>query len=64
MQTIEFDLQVFLPFLQAAVLRLVFLSSEVDDINTKRRITKTLNVVVEHAGQHVCQQFITPAVCS
>jgi hypothetical protein len=62
-QTIEFDIQIFLPFLHDAVSRLVYLTSQVDDVNTKRGIAKALNVVVERAGEHVCSSTFSDALC-
>ena len=52
-QTVEFDLNVFLPVLPAAVTELLRLISEADTVESKRRILGTLNVVIERAGQHV-----------
>jgi hypothetical protein len=52
-QTLEFELSVFLPFLQTAVARLVQIEQEADDNTTKRRIAKAINILIERAGQHV-----------
>lgn len=57
-QTIEFNVEVFLPFLPIAVPELLQLIAEADTMETKRRILGTLNVVIERAGTHVSSSLL------
>ena len=56
-QTISFEPPVFLPHLPAAVWQLVTLAGEVEEFETKRRVTNSLNVVIERMGTLV-QSFL------
>ncbi|KAI6134978.1 ARM repeat-containing protein [Pisolithus croceorrhizus] len=51
--TVSFDITVFAPFLPAAVTELVRLMHEVDTIEMKRRLAKSLNVIIERADLHI-----------
>ncbi|KAK7054202.1 importin N-terminal domain-containing protein [Favolaschia claudopus] len=51
--TIEFDISVFVPYLPHAVDRLVHLMSEADTFEIKRRIDYTLNAVIEQSGERI-----------
>lgn len=51
--TVSFDITVFAPFLPVAVTELVRLMHEVDTIEMKRRLAKSLNVIIEHADSHI-----------
>lgn len=51
--TLEFDVEVFLPFLHTSIVELLRLLDEADSIESKRRILTTLNVVIERAGAHI-----------
>ncbi|KAJ7068412.1 armadillo-type protein [Mycena amicta] len=53
LDTLEFDIGVFAPFLPDAVAELVKLLGEVDTFETKRRVDYTLNVVIEQAGERI-----------
>ncbi|KAF7355443.1 Importin N-terminal domain-containing protein [Mycena sanguinolenta] len=49
--TIEFDINVFAPYLSAAVTELVLLLGQADTLEIKRRIDYTLNAVIEQSGE-------------
>ncbi|KAI6163060.1 ARM repeat-containing protein [Pisolithus thermaeus] len=51
--TVSFDITVFAPFLPVAVTELVRLMHEVDTIEMKRRLAKSLNVIIERADSHI-----------
>lgn len=51
--TVSFDITVFAPFLPVAVTELVRLMHEVDTIEMKRRLARSLNVIIEHADSHI-----------
>ncbi|KAJ7180251.1 armadillo-type protein [Mycena crocata] len=51
--TLEFDINVFAPFLARAVAELVKLLGEADTLEMKRRIDYTLNVVIEQSGERI-----------
>ncbi|KIP12739.1 hypothetical protein PHLGIDRAFT_97377 [Phlebiopsis gigantea 11061_1 CR5-6] len=51
--TIEFEVDVFLPFLPVTVAELLSLIAEADTMETKRRVLGTLNVVIERAGINI-----------
>ncbi|KAI6047441.1 ARM repeat-containing protein [Pisolithus marmoratus] len=50
---ISFDITVFAPFLPVAVTELVRLMHEVDTMEMKRRLAKSLNVIIEHADSQI-----------
>ena len=52
-QTVEFDVQTFQPFLGDFVTELLRLMAEVDTLESKTRLTKALNMVIERAGNRV-----------
>lgn len=56
-QTIEFDINVFAPYLPDAVKQLVLLLGEADTLEIKRRIDYTLNAVIEQSGERVILSF-------
>ncbi|KAJ7368449.1 armadillo-type protein [Mycena albidolilacea] len=51
--TIEFDINVFAPYLPDAVKQLVLLLGEADTLEIKRRIDYTLNAVIEQSGERI-----------
>ncbi|KAG1752648.1 ARM repeat-containing protein [Suillus paluster] len=51
--TVDFDIDVFTPFLPAAVTELVRLMGEADTMEVKQRLAKSLNVVIERAGSRI-----------
>nr|GAT59975.1 predicted protein [Mycena chlorophos] len=51
--TLEFDVEVFTPYLPDIVSELVKLLGEADTFETKRRVDYTLNVVIEQAGERI-----------
>ncbi|KAF7301791.1 Importin N-terminal domain-containing protein [Mycena indigotica] len=51
--TLEFNIEVFAPFLPDVVSELVKLLGEVDTFEMKRRVDYTLNVVIEQAGERI-----------
>ncbi|KAI0938258.1 hypothetical protein AcV5_001092 [Taiwanofungus camphoratus] len=48
--TVDFDVDTFAPFLPTAVNQLVRLTAEADTLESKRRIASSLNAVIERAG--------------
>jgi len=52
-QTVKFDVQTFQSFLGDFVTELVLLTAEADTLESKIRLTKTLNIVIERAGNRV-----------
>jgi hypothetical protein len=58
-QTVGFQLEYFAPFLPVAVAELVRLIGEADTFEGKRRISHSLNVVIEQAGSRVSLSFIS-----
>ncbi|KAF7332027.1 Importin N-terminal domain-containing protein [Mycena kentingensis (nom. inval.)] len=54
LDTLEFKIEVFTPFLPKVVAELVALLGEVDTFEMKRRVDYTLNVVIEQAGDEIC----------
>ncbi|KAG2154931.1 ARM repeat-containing protein [Suillus bovinus] len=48
--TVQFDIDVFAPYLPTAVTELVKLMGEADTMEAKQRLAKSLNVVIECAG--------------
>lgn len=51
--TVDFDIDVFVPYLPTAVIELVKLMGEADTIEVKQRLAKSLNVVIERAGPRI-----------
>lgn len=51
--TVEFDIDVFVPYLPTAVTELVKLIGEADTMEAKQRLAKSLNVVIECAGVRI-----------
>ncbi|KAJ6628769.1 armadillo-type protein [Mycena sp. CBHHK59/15] len=51
--TLEFDINVFTPYLPMAVSELVRLLGEADTLEMKRRVDYTLNVVIEQSGERI-----------
>ncbi|KAJ7507960.1 armadillo-type protein [Mycena galericulata] len=51
--TLEFDINVFAPYLPAAVTQLMKLLGEADTLEIKRRIDYTLNAVIEQSGERI-----------
>ncbi|KAG1815549.1 ARM repeat-containing protein [Suillus subaureus] len=51
--TVNFDIDVFVPYLPTAVIELVKLMGEADTMEAKQRLAKSLNVVIECAGPRV-----------
>ncbi|KAF7352662.1 Importin N-terminal domain-containing protein [Mycena venus] len=51
--TIEFDINVFAPYLSDAVSELVRLLGEADTLEIKRRVDYTLNAVIEQSGERI-----------
>ncbi|KZT19271.1 ARM repeat-containing protein [Neolentinus lepideus HHB14362 ss-1] len=50
---IDFDPEVFAPFLPATIKELITLVGEADNLESKRRIVNTLNVVIDRSGTHI-----------
>ncbi len=53
-QSLNFDGNSFAPFLPPVVTSLVQLTAEADSLEAKRRITDSLNTVIERAESRVC----------
>ena len=53
-QTVEFQIDPFRPFLPMTIEELLRLIDEAESTESKRRILGTLNVVMERAETHVC----------
>ncbi|KAJ7129521.1 armadillo-type protein [Mycena epipterygia] len=51
--TLEFDINVFAPYLPRAVAELVKLLGEADTLEIKRRVDYTLNAVIEQSGERI-----------
>ncbi|EIN10324.1 ARM repeat-containing protein [Punctularia strigosozonata HHB-11173 SS5] len=51
--SIDFDPNVFEPYLQTAVTELLRLTSEVDSLESKRRVAQSLNVVIERVEERI-----------
>lgn len=62
-QTVNFDMAVFSPFLPAAVTELVKLMHEVDTTEMKRRLAKSLNVIIEQSDSHITPHVQMVAEC-
>lgn len=63
LQTVGFELSVFLPHLPAAVAQLLQLTAEADTFETKRRVMKTLNIVIERAELQVHSSLTRGCIC-
>ncbi|KAI0796611.1 ARM repeat-containing protein [Abortiporus biennis] len=48
--TIDFDVEIFAPYLPVVVSELIRLTAEADTLESKRRISNSLNAVIERAG--------------
>jgi hypothetical protein len=59
-QNIEFDVNVFTPYLAVVVSSLVQLIAEADTTDGKLRIVRCLDTVIQHTGKNVCA-IIFPA---
>ncbi|KAG0701790.1 hypothetical protein DFH29DRAFT_999976 [Suillus ampliporus] len=53
LRTVDFDIDVFAPYLPAAATELVKLMGEVDTMEVKQHLAKSLNVVIECAGPQI-----------
>lgn len=51
--TVDFDIDVFIPYLPTAVTELVKLMGEADTMEVKQRLAKSLNVMIERAGPRI-----------
>ncbi|GBE79528.1 ARM repeat-containing protein [Sparassis crispa] len=51
--TIEFNENVFAPFLSTAVNELVLLMAEMDSVDSKRQVANSLNAVIERVGTRI-----------
>ncbi|CAL1700530.1 unnamed protein product [Somion occarium] len=51
--TLQFDLNVFLPYLQPVVTELLRIMAEADTLESKRRIANCLGLVIERAELHI-----------
>lgn len=52
-KSMRFNAEVFLPHLSIAISQLIQLSAEADTLETKRRVTQSLNVIIERMGAQV-----------
>lgn len=62
-QSLKFDADVFATFLPAVVSALVRLTAEADTLESKRRITDSLNTVIERAEARVSAEFLSLLLC-
>lgn len=53
LQTLDFDLAVFIPYIPGIVSQLVRLAAEADTLESKRRIFNSLNAVIERSETQV-----------
>ena len=53
-QNIEFDVNVFIPYLAVVVSSLLQLIAEADTTDGKLRIVRCLDTVIQHTGEKVC----------
>ncbi|OAX44518.1 ARM repeat-containing protein [Rhizopogon vinicolor AM-OR11-026] len=51
--TVDFDFDIFAPYLPAVVTEIVKLMAEADTMEVKQRLAKSLNVVIERAGPRI-----------
>jgi hypothetical protein len=63
-QTLDFDIDVFVPYLPTAVTELVKLMGETDTMEAKQRLAKSLNVVIQRAGTRVSFPCNAAAHCA
>ncbi|KAL4076110.1 ARM repeat-containing protein [Scleroderma citrinum] len=61
--TVNFDITVFAPFLPVAVSELVKLMHEVDTTEMKQRLAKSLNVIIERSDSHITPHIQMVAEC-
>jgi hypothetical protein len=59
-QNVEFDVNVFTPYLAVVVSSLVQLIAEADTTDAKLRTVRCLDTVIQHTGKNVCA-IIVPA---
>jgi len=59
LQTLDFKLEYFAPFLPTAVSELISLLGEADTFESKRRIDHSLNVLIEQAGAQVAALHVS-----
>jgi len=62
-QTVNFDIAIFAPFLPVAVTEIVKLMHEVDTTEMKRRLAKSLNVIIERSDSHITPHVQMVAEC-
>ena len=53
--SLNFKADGFSPYLAQEVTQLIELSSEADTLEAKRRVTQTINVIIESTGNRVSQ---------
>lgn len=61
--TVSFDIGIFAPFLPVAVTELIKLMHEVDTTEMKRRLAKSLNVIIERSDSHITPHVQMIAEC-